>query len=105
MGSRIIITTRDEHLLTNPKVDFRHKMNDLNQNEALELFSRHAFQSDKPNDDFVELTQHALHYARGLPLAITVLGSYLNGETNINGKVHWKSTKEFLTIIFIKSLK
>ncbi|XP_059429109.1 disease resistance protein RPV1-like [Corylus avellana] len=73
MGSRIIITTRDEHLLINPKVDFRYKMNELNHNEAFQLFSQHAFQSNKPTDDFVELTKHALHYAGGLPLALTVL--------------------------------
>jgi hypothetical protein len=65
-------------------------MNELDHNEALQLFSRHAFQSDKPNDDFVELTEHALRYAGGLPLALTVLGSDLYGR-DIH---HWKSALE-----------
>ncbi|XP_059428984.1 disease resistance protein RUN1-like [Corylus avellana] len=90
LGSRIIITTRDEHLLIKHKVDLRHKMNELDHNEALQLFSQHAFQSDKPNDDFVELTEHALRYAGGLPLALTVLGSDLYGK-DIQ---YWKSALE-----------
>ncbi|XP_059429089.1 TMV resistance protein N-like [Corylus avellana] len=75
LGSRIIITTRDEHLLATHEVDLRHKMNDLDDNEALTLFSRHAFHSDKPNDGFVKLTKHALRYARGNPLALSVVDS------------------------------
>ncbi|XP_059461966.1 disease resistance protein RPV1-like [Corylus avellana] len=51
---------------------------------------QHAFQSDKPNDDFVELTEHALCYAGGLPLALAVLGSNLYGRD----KYHWKSALE-----------
>ena len=90
LGSRIIITTRDEHLLINHKVDLRYKMDELDHNEALQLFSQHAFQSDKPNDNFVELTEHALRYAGGLPLALTVLGSNLYGKDIY----YWKSALE-----------
>jgi hypothetical protein len=90
LGSRIIITTRDEHLLTKHKIDLKYKMNELDHNEALQLFSQHAFQSDKPNDDFVELTKHAIRYAGGLPLALTVLGSDLYGRDSY----HWKSALE-----------
>jgi hypothetical protein len=75
-------------------------MNELDHNKALQIFS-HAFQSDKPNDDFVELTKHALRYAGGLPLALTLLGSDLYGRY----RYHCKSTKEFLKKIFMKSLK
>ncbi|KAG6673163.1 hypothetical protein I3842_16G097800 [Carya illinoinensis] len=83
IGSRIIITTRDKHLLTEHKVDLTYKAKKLDHNESLQLFSRHAFKSDnpdKPNDDFAELIEHALHYAGGLPIALTVLGSYLYGR-------------------------
>jgi hypothetical protein len=90
LGSRIIITTRDEHLLTKHKVDLSYKMNELDHKEALQLISRHAFQSDKPNDDFVEVTNHALRYAGGLPLALTVLGSNLYGRDIYQ----WKSVLE-----------
>jgi hypothetical protein len=90
LGSRIIITTRDEHLLAKHGVDLRHKMNDLDDNEALELFSRHAFHSDKPNDDFVKLTKHALRYAGGNPLALSVVGSNLYGRC----EEFWKNELE-----------
>jgi hypothetical protein len=62
-------------------------MNGLDHNEALQLFSRHAFQSDKPNDDFVKLTKDALRYAGRLPLVLSMLGSNLYGRD----KNHWKS--------------
>jgi hypothetical protein len=52
-------------------------VNVLNDNEALQLFSWHAFKSEKPEDDFVELTKHVRSYAGGLPLALVVLGSNL----------------------------
>lgn len=90
LGSRIIITTRDEHLLIKHNVDFTYKMNELDHNEAFQLFSLHAFKSDKPHDDFVDLTEHALHYAGSLPLALTVLGADLYGR-DIH---HWKSALE-----------
>jgi len=90
LGSRIIITTRDEHLLIKHNVDLKYKMNELNHNEAFQLFSLHAFQSDKPHDDFVDLTEHALCYVGGLSLALEVLGSYLYGK-DIH---HWKSAME-----------
>ena len=87
LGSRIIITTRDEHLLIKHNVDLTYKMNEMDHNEAFQLFSLHAFKSDKPHDDFVDLIEHALRYAGGLPLALTVLGSNLYGRD----RDYWKS--------------
>jgi hypothetical protein len=52
----------------------------LNHNEALRLFSYHAFGRDKPNDDYVEVTEDAVSYVGGLPLALKVLGSTLKGN-------------------------
>jgi hypothetical protein len=64
-----------------------------------------CLQSDKPNDDFVELTEHAIRYAGGLPLALTVLGSDLYGRDIHHWKSALDSTKEFLIKIFKKNLK
>ncbi|XP_059429094.1 disease resistance protein RPV1-like [Corylus avellana] len=90
LGSRIIITTRDEHLLIKHNVDFTYKMNEMDHNETFQLFSIHAFKSDKPHDYFVDLIEDALRYAGGLPLALTVLGSNLYGRD-----IHyWKSALE-----------
>ncbi|KAG6628087.1 hypothetical protein CIPAW_15G176300 [Carya illinoinensis] len=75
LGSRIIVTTRDQNLLNNHKVDSKYEVKRLDHNEALELFSWYAFKEDKPIEDY------------GLPLALTVVGSDLRGQS-IN---QWKS--------------
>jgi hypothetical protein len=49
----------------------------LNGDEALQLFCRKAFKEDNPPKDFVELSKKFLNYAKGLPLALEVLGSSL----------------------------
>ncbi|PRQ38435.1 putative TIR domain, P-loop containing nucleoside triphosphate hydrolase [Rosa chinensis] len=78
-GSRIIIATRDEQLLTDHGVELIYKVQELDHHEALELFSWNAFKRNGPLDGFVELTERAIYYARGLPLVLCVLGSYICG--------------------------
>ncbi|PPR92043.1 hypothetical protein GOBAR_AA28646 [Gossypium barbadense] len=80
-GSRIIVTTRDEHLLRSYRVDDVYKPTTLNPNDALRLFNLKAFDSDTMvKDDFIELSQHVVHYTGGLPLVLEVLGSFLYGR-------------------------
>jgi hypothetical protein len=83
VGSRIIITTRDRSLLTQHGVDreYMYKVDELDHNEAFELFSLHAFKRDKPYYEYVELTEDAIRYAGGLPLALEVLGLSLYGRS------------------------
>ncbi|XP_022721211.1 TMV resistance protein N-like isoform X2 [Durio zibethinus] len=80
LGSRIIRTTRDEHLLQTYGVDDVYKPMTLNANEALRLFSLKAFKSDTPEKDLVELSKRVIEYADGLPLALEVFGSFLAGR-------------------------
>ncbi|KAG7945167.1 hypothetical protein I3843_15G138900 [Carya illinoinensis] len=89
-GSRIIITTRDKSLLTKHSVSLNYPMKEMDHDEAFQLFTQHAFESGKPDDGFADLINDALHYAGGLPLALKVIGSNLNGE-DIN---YWKSELE-----------
>ncbi|XP_025015150.2 disease resistance protein RUN1 isoform X1 [Ricinus communis] len=76
-GSRIIITTRDEHLLKCHGVDKIYKVQGLSQDESIHLFCLRAFKSDYPADDYVELSNEFVNYCNGLPLALDVLGSFL----------------------------
>ncbi|PPR93814.1 hypothetical protein GOBAR_AA26861 [Gossypium barbadense] len=77
LGSRIIVTTRDEHLLRSYRIDDVYKPTTLNPNDALRLFNLKAFDSDTMlKDDFSELSEHIVNYAGGLPLALEVLGSF-----------------------------
>ncbi|KAM5575899.1 TMV resistance protein N-like [Rosa sericea] len=80
-GSRIILTSRDEHLLSAFGVDKVYKVIPLTAAEALELFGMKAFKKDQlVGEDFLELSKEFLKYANGLPLAIKVLGSSVHGK-------------------------
>ncbi|XP_028751286.1 TMV resistance protein N-like [Neltuma alba] len=78
-GSRIIITTRDEHLLRflNVDVDHVYRVKNMDKNESIELFSWHAFRQPSPREGFVELSRNVVAYSGGLPLALEILGCYL----------------------------
>ncbi|KAK4570780.1 hypothetical protein RGQ29_029575 [Quercus rubra] len=76
-GSRIMITTRDRHLLVNHEVNEIYEVEVLNHDEALKLFSLKAFKNDHPAEDYEKLSQAFVDYSKGLPLALEVLGSFL----------------------------
>ncbi|PWA52134.1 NBS-LRR resistance protein RAS5-1 [Artemisia annua] len=50
-GSRILITTRDENLLTR-KADVIYGVSLLSHDEGIKLFNRHAYREDKPVQDY-----------------------------------------------------
>ncbi|PRQ22400.1 putative toll-like receptor, P-loop containing nucleoside triphosphate hydrolase [Rosa chinensis] len=79
-GSRVLITTRDEHLLIEHEVERRLKVEELNDEDSLLLFSRKAFKKGYPEEDFLDLSKSFINYAKGLPLALEVLGSFLYGR-------------------------
>ncbi|KAF5468768.1 hypothetical protein F2P56_012896 [Juglans regia] len=89
-GSRIIITTRDQHLLPAHGVDSTYEMTGLNQDDAFQLFCWHAFRSENPVDSYGEFVEQIINYAGSLPLVLTVLGSDLYGRT----KKEWVSSMD-----------
>ncbi|KAI5429417.1 hypothetical protein KIW84_034141 [Lathyrus oleraceus] len=91
-GSRIIITTRDVHILELYGADRIHKVELMNDNDARELLCRKAFRNDNPSSDYAELIPKVLKYAQGLPLAIRVLGSFLYNRNT----TQWRATLEGL---------
>ncbi|XP_048423350.1 disease resistance protein RPV1-like [Pyrus x bretschneideri] len=94
-GSRVIITTRDEHLLKLLKVDKIYPAQKMNEKEALELFSWHAFENRCPDEGYYELSKKVVSYCGGLPLALQVLGSLLIDR----GQAEWKNQLEKLKTI------
>nr|XP_027095396.1 disease resistance protein TAO1 isoform X2 [Coffea arabica] len=74
-GSRIIITTRTKEVLPQNIVDEVYEVNGLIYPEALQLFSYHAFGREKPNMDFMKLSEQIVNLTGGLPLALEVIGS------------------------------
>jgi len=79
-GSRIIITSRDKQLLKRHEVDV-YMAKGLNNDEAVELFSWKAFKKPYPEENYLELSNDFVKYAKGLPLALEVLGSSLFGRS------------------------
>ncbi|XP_075654343.1 TMV resistance protein N-like isoform X2 [Castanea sativa] len=78
-GSIVIITTRDKHVLTTlPKGHLIYKVKELGPCEARDLFNMHAFHTNEPKEeDYSELAELIISYAKGLPLALKVMGSNL----------------------------
>jgi nucleoside-triphosphatase THEP1 len=81
-GSRIIITTRDKHLLATLQEGgrvsyYNYKVKELDNHEARELFCLHAFKRNKPKEYYSELVDQFIHYVKGLPLALKIIGSDL----------------------------
>ncbi|XP_057458668.1 disease resistance protein RPV1-like isoform X2 [Lotus japonicus] len=94
-GSRIIITTRDQHILRGSRVDQVYIMKQMDESESIELFSWHAFKQASPREDFSEISRNVVEYSGGLPLAVEVLGSYLFER----GVTEWKSVLDKLKTI------
>ncbi|KAJ8747900.1 hypothetical protein K2173_012790 [Erythroxylum novogranatense] len=91
-GSRVIVTSRDEHLLICHGVEEVYKVERLDHDEAIQLFRSKAFKSGCPTEDFLELSESVVSYANGLPLALDILGSFLCGRS-IN---EWKNALDRL---------
>uniref|UniRef100_A0A2N9EHI5 Uncharacterized protein n=1 Tax=Fagus sylvatica TaxID=28930 RepID=A0A2N9EHI5_FAGSY len=93
-GSRIIITTRDEHLLKTHEVDEIYEVKGLNDEEARRLFCLKAFKKEHVPTDYLELSKDFLSHAGGLPLALEVLGSFLFGSSIVEWESALKRFKE-----------
>ncbi|CAN6722752.1 unnamed protein product [Malus baccata var. baccata] len=78
-GSRIIITTRDVQSLSG--VDTIYSPKSLSNKEARDLFMQYALRTRQPTGDYNHLTYHAIKYAKGLPLALKVLGAFLDNKS------------------------
>ncbi|XP_040998845.1 disease resistance protein RPP2B-like isoform X4 [Juglans microcarpa x Juglans regia] len=96
-GSRIIVTTKDRHLLIRHRVERIYPTKGLLKNEAFQLFSQKAFRNpDQCQDqEFLALCNDYVSYADGHPLTLEVLGSSLLEK----GKDIWKSSLDRLQVL------
>ncbi|XP_050126433.1 disease resistance protein RPV1-like isoform X4 [Malus sylvestris] len=92
-GSKIIITTRHEHLLR-AEVCVRFKVKGLPEHQSLKLFSWHAFGQPHPQEGYMDLSRPVVEHCGGVPLALQVLGSSLFGKTDV-----WKNALHNLDVI------
>ncbi|XP_057742242.1 disease resistance protein RML1B-like [Arachis stenosperma] len=91
-GSRIIVTTRDKHVLR--KVHGIYEVQGLSFKNSLKLFCLNAFDKVYPETGYEEFSEIAVNYANGVPLALRVLGSFLYSKTI----EEWESALEKLKI-------
>ncbi|KAF8016472.1 hypothetical protein BT93_H1862 [Corymbia citriodora subsp. variegata] len=93
-GSRIIVTTRNEHVLNSYEGDSKHvhEVKVLKDDEAMELFRKYAFPKNQEIEIPSDLINSVVHYAGGLPLGLKVLGSSLRGR----GEQEWEETRQAL---------
>ncbi|CAF2110425.1 unnamed protein product [Brassica napus] len=79
-GSRIIITTRDKRVLDEHSVKHIYEVKPLRTTQALQLFSKHAFKTSRPQAEFRRLCLDIVEQLCGLPLALRVIGASLHGR-------------------------
>ncbi|XP_061997746.1 disease resistance protein RPV1-like isoform X2 [Rosa rugosa] len=72
-GSRILVTTRNKRIFRNG--DEIYEVEELDVDEALELFYSRAFRNKSPPGDYTTFAKEVVDYAGGNPLALTILGS------------------------------
>ena len=106
LGSRIIVTSRDCHLLRRCGVNEIYTIKGLNKDDALQLFSWRAFKKPRPEENFMDLSKKFMRYAKGLPLALKVLGSSLfdkkiNEWENVLQKLKVEPNENILDILQI----
>ncbi|XP_062082753.1 disease resistance protein RUN1-like isoform X1 [Humulus lupulus] len=94
-GSRVIVTTRDKQLLKNIGIDWIYMAEQLDDDEALQLFSLNAFKRDSPPKKYMELSKKVMIYAAGMPLALKVLGSHLYSKSEEEWNSALKKLKKF----------
>jgi hypothetical protein len=78
--SRLIITTRDRHTLSG-KVDEIYEVTTWKLKDSLKLFSLGAFKQIHPRKGYERISERAVEYAGGVPLALKVLGSHFHSKT------------------------
>ncbi|CAN1187587.1 Disease resistance protein RUN1 [Linum perenne] len=86
-GSRIMVTTTNKHLLELHEVDAVYEVKPLSDIESFHLFRQNAFKKTSSVQELVALSDRVVNYAKGLPLALKVLGSSL---CNMN-RSEWES--------------
>ncbi|KAJ4880991.1 Disease resistance protein (TIR-NBS-LRR class) family [Raphanus sativus] len=79
-GSKILIATSDQSLL-HDLVDDIYVVPQLDYREGLNHFHHYAFDHDKDDKEtFMKLSEEFVHYVRGHPLTLELLGQELRGE-------------------------
>eukprot|EP01018_Ginkgo_biloba_P028818 Gb_06500 [translate_table: standard] len=92
-GSKIIVTTRELHVLNVGRIDRLYEPPALESDEALRLFSWHAFLRANPSGKLYHLSEKIVEACGGLPLSLEVMGAYLYDKQDDERLWHEALTK------------
>ncbi|KAL3719367.1 hypothetical protein ACJRO7_004340 [Eucalyptus globulus] len=98
-GSRII-----NNASRHPKVYYFYEMKEMDQNRAIQIFNRYAFESNAPPCEYDKITREIVKITGGLPLSLVVIGSslYLESEEvcdDVLAKLKKKPHKEVQEVL------
>nr|AHG28996.1 NBS-LRR protein [Cicer arietinum] len=91
-GSRVIVTTRDKQVCSEFDECEIYEVKELDEYESLQLFCLNAFGEKRPKVGYEKLSESAIGYCRGNPLALKVLGTNFRTKS----KQAWESELEKL---------
>ncbi|KAK3431457.1 hypothetical protein EUGRSUZ_E03133 [Eucalyptus grandis] len=91
-GSRIIVTSRKSNILQGFKEAETYEVEAMEEDKALQLFSKLAFGRDCPDKGFESLSKNITEATGRVPLALEVTGKFLSGKP----KDIWKETLDQL---------
>ena len=99
---RIVITSRRHDVLEDAMKSLRtaskavYEVKTLDKSYSRRLFNMHAFGSERPSEGFVELAERISDACGGLPLSLTVMGSYLFHKKKHEDKEIWVESVKML---------
>ncbi|KAH0939375.1 hypothetical protein HID58_006836 [Brassica napus] len=105
IGSRIIVVTKDKHLLEAHGIGHIYTVGFPSEKQALEMFCRSAFVQNYPPDGFVDLASKITMCAGGLPLALQILGISMNLDEISMVRIHENAFDEMTNLRFLKFYK
>ncbi|KAG7598163.1 Toll/interleukin-1 receptor homology (TIR) domain [Arabidopsis suecica] len=95
-GSLIVITTRDEEILSRLSVNLRYEVKCLTEMQALKLFCYYSLRKEKPpTESLLELSKKSVELTGLLPLALKVFGSHLYDKEENEWQVQLEKLKFF----------
>ncbi|XP_044508357.1 putative disease resistance protein RGA1 isoform X1 [Mangifera indica] len=97
-GSKIIVTTRNDHVASIMGTVSTYKLKGLSLDQCLSVFVKHAFKEgqEKQHPNLIEIGKEIVKKCEGVPLAIRALGSLLHSSTseqdwiNVRDNEIWK---------------
>ncbi|CAK9210705.1 unnamed protein product [Sphagnum troendelagicum] len=100
-GSRILVTSRDQNVLSNimrgdGHLTAMHEVELMSPHDSYQLFNWHAFYNEKASDGFQDLARKVADACCRLPLALEVIGAFLFDKKRPEDRVCWHQATETL---------